>query len=261
MITRELKIGFIGGGRITNIMLKVFHRNELEFKGLSVYDPVSAKRDELSVFYPEILAADSAKELAGSADIIVLAVHPPVFAETLDEIAGMISPGKYIISLSPKFSISRIQQLLGQNLPVARVIPNAPSVIGEGYNAYAVSDSVSPQQLDILKSLFKPLGRLVAVEEHKLEAYATFTGMGPTYLWFVFHEIYQQALQCGFSDQEARTALNAMIRGASETLFQSDLSFEQVLDLIPAYPMKPNEETIKNIYAEVISALYKKLSS
>jgi pyrroline-5-carboxylate reductase len=209
------------------------------FEGISVTDPVPEKLSELAAYYPEIVPSDSAADLARGSDIIVLAVHPPVFADVLAEIKGNIGPDKLIVSLSPKITIAKMQEILGQNVAVARVIPNAPSVIGKGYNAYAVSEKVHGEKLQILKSLLQHLGMFVSVEENKLEAYATFAGMGPTYLWFLFQELYQQSVEYGLSEKEARMALNAMVQGASETLFNSDLSFEQVLDLIPAYPLRP----------------------
>jgi pyrroline-5-carboxylate reductase len=150
-----------------------------------------------------------------------LAVHPPVFADVLTEIKDALTDKKFLISLAPKINSQKIFQLLGFTCPLARVIPNAPSAIGEGYNAFALSPQVNEENTAILSGMFESLGQLKQVDEKKLEAYATITGMGPTYLWFLFQEIYNHAVNCGLEPKEAREATNAMIKGATETLFAS----------------------------------------
>lgn len=49
-------------------------------------------------------------------------------------------------------------------------------------------------------------------KEDKLEAYAVITSMGPTYLWFQLHELYEIAKEFGMSDGEARNAISKMVK-------------------------------------------------
>jgi pyrroline-5-carboxylate reductase len=261
MENEKLTIGFIGGGRITRIILNVWKQQDFSFNGIFVFDPQPEIIKNLETDFTHINGVASASAVANHADIVFLAIHPPVFADVLSEIKDAFSNQKFLVSLAPKVKSQKIFQLLGYSCPLARVIPNAPSATGNGYNVYALSSQVSDEHSAILKALFEPLGQWKQVDENKLEAYATITGMGPTYLWFLFQEIYDQAIKCGLEPQEAGEAANAMIKGAAETLFVSGLDYDKVLNLIPAYPFKPQEETIKKIYSEGISGLFNKLSS
>jgi pyrroline-5-carboxylate reductase len=256
----ERTIGFIGAGRITRIILTVWKQHNVSFKSIVVYDPQPEIVKGLESDFPGMTSTSSSSAVVSQADTVFLAVHPPVFADVLSEIKGALTNQKFLISLAPKVDSQKIFQALGFACPLARVIPNAPSAIGEGYNVYALSSQVDDEQKALLSSMFKPLGQWKQVDEKKLEAYATITGMGPTYLWFLFQEIYNQAVKCGMEAMEAKEATNAMIKGAADTLFASDMDYEKVLSLIPAYPFKPQEETIKNIYAEGIGGLFNKLS-
>ncbi len=260
MKNEEPTIGFIGAGRITRIILSVWKHQHVSFKSIVVFDPQQETLKKLEEDFEGVLAVASPSEVAQQADTVFLAIHPPVFADVLTEIRSVLTNQKFLVSLAPKINSEKIFQLLGFSCPLARVIPNAPSAIGEGYNAYALSPEVSVEQKAWLGSLFEPMGQWKEVDEKKLEAYATITGMGPTYLWFLFQEIYNQAVNCGMEPNEAREATHAMIKGASDTLFASEMNYEQVLGLIPAYPMRPQEEKVKNIYDEVISGLFEKLS-
>jgi pyrroline-5-carboxylate reductase len=261
MKNEERTIGFIGAGRITKIILSVWKKHHVSFKSILVYDPQVETLKKLESDFQGVTAVTSSSVVASQADIVFLAIHPPVFADVLTEIKDTLTDQKFLVSLAPKINCQKIFQALGYTCPLARVIPNAPSAIGEGCNVFALSPQVNNEQKTILKAMFEPLGQWRQVDENKLEAYATITGMGPTYLWFLFQEICNQAVKCGMEPDEAKEATNAMIKGAAETLFVSGMDFEKVLDLIPAYPFKPQEETIKNIYAEGISGLYNKLSN
>lgn len=261
MKNKELTIGFIGGGRITRILLHVWKQNDVGFKNIKVYEPQADTMVKLATDFKGIDHADSIPVLVKESDVIFLAIHPPVFADVLVQMKGNADKSKLLISLSPKVKIEKIKQALGVDIPVARVIPNAPSVIGKGHNGYSLSNEVNEEQSSLLGSVFQPLGQWVKVDESKLEAYATIAGMGPTYLWFLFNEIYNLAIKCGMDKQEAKVATNAMIKGSADTLLTSGLDYEQVLNLIPAYPMRPKEEDVKSIYSEVISELFHKLSN
>lgn len=261
MEARETNIGFIGGGRITFIILSALKRQSIDIGNISVYDPDAEKLKRLNSFFPRVVMASSANEIAKNCRIIFLAIHPPVFPEVLVSIAEYLSKEQLLVSLAPKITISKIKQLAGANTPVARIIPNAPSFVGKGFNVFSFSEDVRPEFSNSLGAIFNPLGKFISVDESKLEAYAVISGMGPTYFWFLFHELYEQALNFGLTHEEASEAINSMIEGASDTLFDSDLFYEQVLDLIPSYPLKPHEGAIVNVYREVITNLYNKLKT
>ena len=261
MKLQELQIGFIGSGRVTNILLGAWLKHEMDVTGMLVYDAQPGKSENLALQYPGIKTVESITELVKKSQTIFLAIHPPEVAEVLNQIRSSLTDNKFLIPLAPKITIEKIQQGLNSQIPVARIIPNAPTITGHGYNVFSLSPEVNQDMSDLLNNLFLALGSFKQVEENLLESYATITGMGPTYIWFLFNELYQQALKTGLAEEEANTALNEMIKGASETLFNSGLPYDQVCDLIPSYPLKPHEENIQKIYAETISKLFGKLNN
>jgi pyrroline-5-carboxylate reductase len=105
------------------------------------------------------------------------------------------------------------------------------------------------------------LGECPEVDESMLEAYAMISGMGPTYFWFQWHHLLSLAVSFGLDQEKARRAINAMIYGAVQTMFQSGLSPEAVMDLIPTKPFKEDEQNIQALYTSRLQALYSKLKS
>jgi pyrroline-5-carboxylate reductase len=98
-------------------------------------------------------------------------------------------------------------------------------------------------------------------KEDKLEAYAVVVAMGPTYLWFQWHELRNLAESFGMSAKEAETSVAEMVAGAVKTLVGSGMSADEVMDLIPVKPLGEEEANIKAIYRARLEPLYKKLKS
>ena len=98
------------------------------------------------------------------------------------------------------------------------------------------------------------------MDEQELEAYAIVTAMGPTYFWFQWLKLQELAKQFGIENTELKKAIPAMLHGAVETLFESDLSSQDVLDLIPICPLKENEPAIEEIFDKKLHGLYAKLT-
>ena len=69
-------------------------------------------------------------------------MHPPAIAGALAEIKDCLKPGAILISLAPKLSIARLTEGLAGFNRIVRLIPNAASIIGEGYNPVAFSGAL-----------------------------------------------------------------------------------------------------------------------
>ena len=84
---------------------------------------------KLKARFPAIETAPATARRAAAQDIVFLAVHPPVMAEVAAGIKGSLKPGALVVSLAPKFTMAKLTELLGGFARLARVIPNAPSVV------------------------------------------------------------------------------------------------------------------------------------
>lgn len=254
-------IGFLGGGRVTRILLQAFANRNLSFDCIKVFDRDPDKLQKIASFYPSFHVADTASEVASSCRLVFLALHPQDLLSALQEISSYINPDAIIISLAPKITINQIQSTLGKPNSVIRMIPNAPSIINKGYNAVAFSEDIKKnKELNtLLCNFFSSLGECTETDEKNLEAYAVITGMGPTYLWFQFHELIKIAKELGLDENEARDAIAHMVKGSIDTLLNSNLTYEDVLDLIPFHPFGQHHETIRKIYQETLTKIYQKI--
>ncbi|MCC7559576.1 MAG: NAD(P)-binding domain-containing protein [Methanobacterium sp.] len=252
-------IGFIGGGRVTKILLNGFKKAGILLDNVVVYDISTDTLKELKKDFPEIKTVSDDNMLAASQDMVFLAVHPPAMASVLEEIKSYLNPDSVVISLAPKPKIEEISSLLGGFTRIVRMIPNAPSIINEGYNPITFAPEINVSLKKEILDLFNVLGVTPEVEENKLEAYAVLTAMGPTYFWFQFNELLQLGRSFGLADTEIKDSLWNMISGAAQTFYQSELNPEEVIDLVPVKPMADEEEKIKTAYQARLGAMFQQL--
>lgn len=252
-------IGFIGGGRVTRIIFEGWQRANAMPGKIVVSDCNAETLTKLKSRFPTIETAPGNRVTAASQDIVFLAVHPPVMAEVVAGIKGSVKPGALVVSLAPKFTVTKLTELLGGFARLARVIPNAPSVMNLGFNPVAFGPALTAADKTELADLLKPLGDSPEVAESKLEGYALLSGMGATYLWFQLQALREVAAGFGLSDADITPALKRTVCGATRTLLESGLPPAEVMDLIPVKPLAEMETQVTELYRTRLPALYQKI--
>jgi pyrroline-5-carboxylate reductase len=248
-------VGFVGGGRIARIMVEGWHHAAALPGDIVVSDPNQATLDALSARFPSVKTClgDNCKPAEQS--VVFLGLHPAAFGEALPALAAAVRPDSIVVSLAPKISLRAMSTLLGGFDRIARAIPNAPSIVGSGYNPIAFGPNLDERARMTVLELFAPLGQSPVADEPALEAYAVTAAMGPTYLWFQLYELRRLAAEFGLSDEAAAAAVDRMARGALDTIASSGLSPEQVMDLVAVHPLGEAEPAFLDAYRTRLPAV------
>ena len=250
-------VGFIGGGRVTRIILQGFKNKNVKFEKVVVTDTNQEVLANLKRQFPEIVTAD-AKSAAGQ-DIVFIALHPPMVMDTLELIKNEVKTETTVISLAPKINLPKFSLKLGHVKNLARLIPNATSYINEGFNPVTFASGFDPKQKKVILDLLNNLGKTFEVSEEKLESYAIMSAMLPTYFWFQWNELADIGAKIGLSEAEARESINQTIKASIDLLYNTELTPEQVIDLIPVKPIGELEPQIIEIYNVKLIGLFEKI--
>ena len=250
-------IGFIGGGRVTRILLQAFKNKNAPFSNIVVADTSKDVTDNLKKLFPDVQIENASA--AAEQDIVFISLHPPVIMDTLELIKGSFKSHSIVISLAPKITIAKISSKLNQVNQIARLIPNATSYINEGYNPVCFSsDFVGDMKQEILCRL-KLLGNTFEVPEEKLESYAIMSAMLPTYFWFQWKELGEIGQKIGLSEKESNDSINDTLIASLKLMFKSGLTPHEVMDLIPVKPIGEHEAQITEIYKTKLIGLFDKI--
>ena len=231
----ERSVGFLGGGRVATIFLGGWARAEAMPGKVVVFDCNQDVAAKLKAQHPKVETAslgDAARQ-----DIVFLAVHPPVIKDVLPQIKPCLRPETVLVSLAPKFTIAKLAEMLGGFRRIARMIPNAPSIVGKGYNPTAFGEALGQQDRAALRTLFSGLGECAEVPEAHLEVYAVVSAMGLTFLWPQLDMLASLAETSGLSRQAAWDGIEKMLLGAVAAMRDSGLSADGVQDLVPVKPV------------------------
>ena len=256
MTDTQQRVGFIGGGRVARVLVGGWrHAGKVPAEVL-VNEPDEAAFARLTELCPEVRR--SSREDAAAAGVVFAALHPPVLGSMLPALRACLGGQSVVVSLAPKIPLSALTTGLGTPR-VARMIPNAPSIIGRGFNPVTFGDGLDAAARQDLSGLFAPWGAWPEVPEGDLEAYAILTGMGPTYYWYQWQALRDVAVQFGMAPERADEALGHMLDGAAATLLQSGLAPAAVMDLIPVRPLQAIEESVTAAYGTALPALHAKI--
>jgi pyrroline-5-carboxylate reductase len=252
-------LGFIGGGRITRILLQAFKNENVSFDNIVVNDLNPEPAANLQKQFPSIVVSDP--DQAASQDIVVIALHPPVIMEMLEKIQPFVSEDTILLSLAPKITMDKISQKLVNVTRIVRLIPNATSIINEGYNPVCFSSGIEAANKETFLQMLEAMGKTFEVPESKLEAYAVVSAMAPTYFWFQWKKLCDIAELIGLEKEDAQQTVEQTMNAALNTMFSSGLTWDEVNDLIPVKPIGEYEEEIMNMFEQKLVGLYNKISS
>jgi pyrroline-5-carboxylate reductase len=252
-------IGFIGGGRITRIILQAIQNKQFDLSSVIVSDTNQEMLDKLKKQFHDIQVTTQ-NVIAAKQEYVIIALHPPAIMGVLEEVKEEISASATIFSLAPKITIQKIQSAVNI-LNVARLIPNATSIINEGYNPVCFSKEFKKSDKGRSLKWLKQMGPTFEVDEQKLEAYALVSAMAPTYFWFQWQKLVELGTEFGLDSSESEQAVYQSMMAALNVQFNDNLSYKEIRDLIPVKPIGELEEDINEIYETKLKALFAKIST
>ena len=252
-----MSLGFIGGGRVTKILLQGFRNKNLKFKKIVVADTNQDILVNLKKDFPDIETSDSVN--AARQDIVFISLHPPVVMDTLELIKNDVKAEAIVICLAPKINLPKMSMKLGHVRNLARLIPNATSYINEGYNPVKFAQEFDPSAKKELMELLSSLGKTFEVSEEKLESYAIMSAMLPTYFWFQLRELAGIGEKIGLTEEESKKSIYETMVAALDLMYKSGLTQAEVIDLIPVKPIGEHEPQITDFYNTKLIALFEKI--
>lgn len=182
------KIGIIGCGNMGEAIFSRLAQVADKSTALMVSEMDAARRDAIMAKYKIIVEVDN-NYVVKYSDIIILAVKPKDLESVLtQEVCCGISPSKLLISIVAGITTKHIESVVGKDIPVIRVMPNMPAIIGEAISSISAGASATKEHMDATREIFSMIGDVVEVDEKMVDAVTAISGSGPAY-FFCFIEM------------------------------------------------------------------------
>lgn len=161
---------------------------------------------------------------AQQADIVVLAVKPQVMADVCRDIAPVAQNTRpLMVSIAAGLEAATLDNWLGGGLPLVRVMPNTPSLVGKGAAGLYANSQVSDDQKASVEAVFKSIGSAQWVaQENLLHAVTALSGSGPAYFFLMLEALEAAATKAGIEAGTARELAIQTMAGAAEMAAQSE---------------------------------------
>jgi pyrroline-5-carboxylate reductase len=158
---------------------------------------------------------------AAVADILVVAVKPQDIEPLLAELAESIRPGTLVVSLCAGLPTALFERRLPSGIPVVRVMPNTPMVVGEAMAAISPGRDVTEEQLLQVERMMTTVGRVIRVPENQQDAVTALSGSGPAYFFYLVEAMIDAGVLLGMPRELSAELVIQSAVGASRMLRES----------------------------------------
>lgn len=156
------------------------------------------------------------RDLADELQIIVLAVKPQVMDTVLQEIAPLVTEDHLLISVAAGYPLSRMQNFLGSDKRLIRVMPNTPSKIGAGASGFCLGTKATQDDADSVKLMMESVGVACQVTEGQLDAVTGVSGSGPAYVFMFIEALADGGVKMGLPRDVALKLATQTVMGSAK---------------------------------------------
>ena len=182
---------------------------------------VSGSRPSRRAFLEEDLGVrtseDASGELAGT-DILLIAVNPHQVKDVTSAIAGKLPDETIVLSIASGSPISMLEEELGADRKIVRVMPNTMIEVKTGYSAVTPNANITEEDREKIGEFVSALGQIMYIKEDMFQAFSAYAGPGPMYAYKLIESMINAGVQAGFSREDSRKIVIQNIKGAAMTL-------------------------------------------
>jgi len=211
------KVGFIGGGNMAKALVGGLTSSGYSSTKLSIAEPNSKQRAILQHDLPGVTITGSNDDVALAADCLVLAVKPQLMREVCQGLAESVQKKRpLIISVAAGTHSSDIDDWLGAELAVVRVMPNQPAMLLQGVSGLFANDLTTAEQRNQATEIISAVGSVVHVhDEDSIDAVTAISGTGPAYFYFLIDMMIRSAEEFGLDSQAAHKLVMDTAKGSA----------------------------------------------
>jgi len=239
-------IAFIGGGNMARCIIGGLLKQGFKKSDLHVSEPYAPTREALA----EELAlsvVDDNLQVAQAARVWLFAVKPQVMKTVCAQLRETAqSQRPLIISIAAGITAEQLDAWLGGNLPVVRVMPNTPALLGAGASGLYANERVDAAQKNIAELLFQATGLCTWIaDEGLMDTVTALSGSGPAYVFLLCEAMQAAAEQQGLPTDSARALAVQTFVGAAKMLDESG----EPADVLRQRVTSPNGTTFAAVSA------------
>ncbi|MEX1139159.1 MAG: pyrroline-5-carboxylate reductase [Bacteroidota bacterium] len=245
------RIAFLGAGIIAEVFIeRLLKSGGAQPEEILATDPREERLNELRSRFGIQISQDN-KVGADFGDIIVLAMPPGAVKAVLSESCQAVHEGQMMISFAAAVPTWLIESVLCKPVPVVRVIPNIPSLIGQGMNPYCLGKHVPENALAVIQEFLGLFGSSIRIDERLMNAATALTAVGPTYVLPVISALASAAEAKGIAHGDALSMAAQSVAGAARLVCETGRDPAELKMMIATRML--DEETASSLFTDAFN--------
>jgi len=226
----SMRLGFLGSGNMAEAICRsVLRAGRMEPHRIIASDPKPERRGCFEKLGTRTTPDN--REVCREAPVVVCAVKPQDIFAVLAEVRDVCTSEHLFVSIAAGVETKAIEEYLA-DVPVVRVMPNTPLLVGTGACALARGSRAGDDHVEAVREIFGTGGVTVEVGEEMMDAVTALSGSGPAYFFYLVESLLKAAGEAGLTRDVAETLLFQTVRGVAEMLFKSGMSPERLRRMV-----------------------------
>ena len=142
-----LRVGFVGAGQMAEALCRGFDAAGVaKCVDMTIIDRNQPRRDLFASWGCKIGASN--EEVVKNVDVVFISVKPYAVADLLREMAPFLGPNVLVVSIAAGVTLATMEDAAGAGVPIMRVMPNTPCLVGCLAGAMSKGTSCTPEHVD-----------------------------------------------------------------------------------------------------------------
>ncbi|QMU64668.1 MAG: pyrroline-5-carboxylate reductase [Flavobacteriaceae bacterium] len=181
--------------------------------------------------YKNVVITTDNRKAVKKSDILIFAVQPAHLEAILNAVKPLLTQKHVLISAITGFSISKIEDIVGQNQHIIRAMPNTAIAVGKSMTCIC-SNEKGKKMIKVAEAIFNRLGTSISIPEEQMQAATVVCASGIAFWMRLIRATTQAAIQLGFDAKEAQELAMHTSNGAASLLIATGNHPEQEIDKV-----------------------------
>lgn len=176
---------------------------------------------------------DSPEAVVSKAEVVLLCTKPGDLCPMLEALASEAQgKGRLFLSIAAGVTVTAMENALGGEERVVRVMPNTPALVGKGASAFALGSNATRSDAEVAVALLGGVGEVIEVKEPLLDAVTGLSGSGPAFVYTFIEAMADAGVLCGLARDEALALAAQTVSGAAEMVLQQGEHPAKLRDMV-----------------------------
>lgn len=239
-----MKLGFIGMGNMAQALAEGFiAAGKCKGADIVAFAP-NQKKLEANAARLGFVPAKTAKEVALTADMLLIACKPQQIEGVLTDLEGTLN-GKTLVSVALGWDHDRYSSLLAENTRVQFIMPNTPAAVGEGVFLFEEKTSLTGDELALITDWFEALGTVITLPSHLMGIGGALAGCGPAFVDMMIEAFADAGVKYGLPREAALKMTSQTVLGSAKLQLITGKHPGELKDAV----CSPGGSTIKGVTA------------